>query len=134
MQCKRPGGMTHGIIMAASGTEGSSQGEFIIINQKFIIINLQNSNYFAAASGTRWGGGTVAGNSGREIENLITRWSKTTLNPALEVCSRESLDAHQAFVKMVQKLLEICKNNHQSWRLKAFVAWTPLYAAQFFNF
>ena len=38
MQCKRPGGMTHGIIMAASGTEGSSQG-------KFIIINLQNSNY-----------------------------------------------------------------------------------------
>ena len=45
MQCKRPGGMTHGIIMAASSTEGSSQGEFIIINQKFIIINLQNSNY-----------------------------------------------------------------------------------------
>ena len=62
MQCKRLGGMTHSLIMEVGSMEDDSGGEFIIINW-------QNSNYLAPTTGP--GGGTVAGNSVREIENLI---------------------------------------------------------------
>ena len=110
IQCKRPGGMTHSVGWKHGGWQLRE-----VYHHKLAKLKLFGSHHS--------GGGTVAGNSVREIENLIRRWSKSLLYLELEVCTRETLDAWPA--ESAVQMSMWCRNQEMhkkalyNWRMKA---------------